>query len=555
MRSETTNTIIISAYADIIINRGTDKSVPYAGGIFITLYISDLDGTLLNYAAKLKPRAAEMLGRMIKKGILFSYATARRFYTASQATAGLTPNIPVITMNGIILADPVTGERISTEYIRQTSFKAAKEFIIKNNETPIVYSWYKGRERVAFLKNSHKAAKKFNDMRKGDPSRVECSNYDELFLGDIYYLTFLNPENNIDLLNEVFSNEKGFSAVTYIDTYEKNLRFYEVWSGGVSKATAALKLKKLTGASKIIAFGDNLNDIAMFEAADECYAVENAHPDLKAIATGVIASNEEMGVPVFIEKRETKVWDYTPLPSKPEQFKAALSDSNQYGGVGELNEKPIHAALKRYFSAETDREVKIGPFIADAAGENGIVEIQTAGWGKLNHKLDIFLDACHVTVVYPFEQIVHHIAIHEKTGELIKNPTVRNNKNITAFFLELHRIKGFLTNPNLTVCFCGLEIERTRFIKDPENKWERRQKKIKKPLALLSEIYLNKSEDYRVFLPDNLPEKFTIKEFEKLSKKPGQKFCGDASVIVPVLEYMSVVHKCGKKGNSFIYCL
>ena len=34
----------------------------------------------------------------------------------------------------------------------------------------------------------------------------------------------------------------------------------------------------------------------MFEMADECYAVENAAEELKAIATGVIGKNDEDAV-------------------------------------------------------------------------------------------------------------------------------------------------------------------------------------------------------------------------------------------------------------------
>ena len=41
----------------------------------------------------------------------------------------------------------------------------------------------------------------------------------------------------------------------------------------------------------------------MFRVADECYAVANARPELKAAATGVIGSNVEMGVPRFLRSR------------------------------------------------------------------------------------------------------------------------------------------------------------------------------------------------------------------------------------------------------------
>lgn len=38
------------------------------------------------------------------------------------------------------------------------------------------------------------------------------------------------------------------------------------------------------------------NDIEMFEIANESYAVENAVDELKAIATGIIESNDSDGV-------------------------------------------------------------------------------------------------------------------------------------------------------------------------------------------------------------------------------------------------------------------
>ena len=46
----------------------------------------------------------------------------------------------------------------------------------------------------------------------------------------------------------------------------------------------------------VIAFGDGVNDMEMFRLADEAYAVENAVEELKALATGVIDSNDSDGV-------------------------------------------------------------------------------------------------------------------------------------------------------------------------------------------------------------------------------------------------------------------
>ena len=53
---------------------------------------------------------------------------------------------------------------------------------------------------------------------------------------------------------------------------------------------------------KLIVFGDGKNDIDMFECADEAYAVENAHEELKKYSTGIIKANDEDGVAKWLEE-------------------------------------------------------------------------------------------------------------------------------------------------------------------------------------------------------------------------------------------------------------
>lgn len=71
---------------------------------------------------------------------------------------------------------------------------------------------------------------------------------------------------------------------------------------GSPKAHAARQLAKLLGCDRIVAFGDAVNDLPLFEAADECYAVSNAAAELKARATGVIGCNDDDGVAHWLEE-------------------------------------------------------------------------------------------------------------------------------------------------------------------------------------------------------------------------------------------------------------
>lgn len=75
-----------------------------------TLFISDLDGTLLQNDARISAKSCEILNRLIERRISFSYATARGFETALRVTEGLHVNMPVITKNGVITVRPDTGD-------------------------------------------------------------------------------------------------------------------------------------------------------------------------------------------------------------------------------------------------------------------------------------------------------------------------------------------------------------------------------------------------------------------------------------------------------------
>ena len=49
-------------------------------------------------------------------------------------------------------------------------------------------------------------------------------------------------------------------------------------------------------------FGDGLNDLSMFEIADESYAVENACRELKEKATGVIGHHDQESVAQYLKE-------------------------------------------------------------------------------------------------------------------------------------------------------------------------------------------------------------------------------------------------------------
>lgn len=254
-----------------------------------------------------------------------------------------------------------------------------KSFFYEHKESVLVYSVIDNYERVSYLKNRlNKGTERYLKDRAGDRRMHRAKSYDELFEGDIYYITLIEPVMKPDELDRYFYRTNGFSRNYQSDTYDTDEYWYEIYREDVSKANAALKLKELVGADELIVFGDNTNDISMFTVADRCYAVSNATDKLKELATGIIRSNEQGGVPVFIQCDSCTVrqYDKQPLYVSPDnaRFSACTATADSGDGVGILNEKQIHATLKSYFATTLfDKEIKIGSYFADLVTENGIL--------------------------------------------------------------------------------------------------------------------------------------------------------------------------------------
>ncbi len=78
----------------------------------------------------------------------------------------------------------------------------------------------------------------------------------------------------------------------------------EIAAAGVSKATALARLceQRDIDPREVIAFGDMPNDLPMLTWAGHGVAVANAHPDVRAAADEVTASNDESGVALVLER-------------------------------------------------------------------------------------------------------------------------------------------------------------------------------------------------------------------------------------------------------------
>jgi len=265
-----------------------------------TLYVTDLDGTLLGPDKRVSDRSAEIIARLQERGMLFSYATARSVHTASVVTRNIDFRCPIIAHNGTFIMDNRTFKMVHGNFF--TGDEAARIIaeIDRLNFSHIAYSWLDGRERFSYLEsNVSPQLQKFLDMRMDDVRRRPVKRREELYLGEPYYFNCIDAPEKAWEMYEIFKDE--FNCVCAPEVYLKDV-WLEIMPKNASKASAILQLKKITGADRVVAFGDGMNDMPMFEAADECYAVANAVDELKRAATGVIGANYEDGVARWLEE-------------------------------------------------------------------------------------------------------------------------------------------------------------------------------------------------------------------------------------------------------------
>ena len=259
-----------------------------------TLYISDLDGTLLRSDQRLSTFTAETINRLVEEGMYFSYATARSIITARKATEGLSVRIPLILYNGVFIMENETNRVLLSNVFEKKSVCEMLRMMVERGVLPIVYSLKEGRERFAYLEERiNQPTRDFIETRKDDPRKKPIYNLDSLMEGEIYYVTCIGEPKRLERLYEEYRNEH--KCIFHEDVYSHEM-WLEIMPKAASKANAIAMLKEKLGCDRVVCFGDGKNDISMFEAADECYAVANAVDELKATATGIIGTNDSDGV-------------------------------------------------------------------------------------------------------------------------------------------------------------------------------------------------------------------------------------------------------------------
>lgn len=268
-----------------------------------TLFVTDLDGTLLTKQERVSSYSCEKINRLIEAGMIFAYATARSAQSAKKAVEGLKINTPAVLYNGGLIYRQDTKETLNAVLFNEAEKKYVLSMLHGHGIVPLVYGAEKdgSKERVAWLAGSETyGMSRYLSRRENDPRMESVASEAELLEGHIFNFKCIGPRERLESAWDILKYDERFICIFHQETYQSDF-WMEISPRAATKANGVTMLKNILGCDRVVCFGDTSNDSDMFDVCDEKYAVMNADEWLKAKATGVIGYCEEDGVAKWLE--------------------------------------------------------------------------------------------------------------------------------------------------------------------------------------------------------------------------------------------------------------
>ncbi len=271
-----------------------------------TLYVSDLDGTLLGEDSQLSAVTVATLNHIIGElGGLFTVATARTPATVVPLMQQVHARLPFIVIGGSAMWNPVSMSYEHTRGIDDMTVNAVADVFDRRGAHPFIYRRHgknllhthhygplSPQEERFIAERHHLPLKQFflddRDFRHSD---------DEALL--IFSMNKYAVLKSI--ADDLRTSVPTCSVMVYHDIFDESEGYLEIFSAGTSKAAAIRDLARQLGAGRVVVFGDNRNDIAMMQAADFSVAVDNAFTEVKSVASKIIGPNTADSVARWIE--------------------------------------------------------------------------------------------------------------------------------------------------------------------------------------------------------------------------------------------------------------
>lgn len=244
--------------------------------------------------------------------------------------------------------------------------------------------------------------------------------------------------------------------------------------------------------------------------------------------------------------------------------------------IGTLQERSLHAALKGWYALPGDQmEVLVDGYLVDIVRGELLIEIQTRNFAALKRKLLRLTETHPVRLVHPIAQEKWILRL-AGTGEAADTrptgaapleilpethadsppvPTGSRRRSpkrgrLEHLFMELVRFPALIGHPNFSLEVLITREEEVR-VNDGRGAWRRKGWSItdRRLLEVVERVVLAGPQDFRVFLPEGLPEPFTARELARARGVPA--YVG--SKMAYCLREMGIIAIAGMRRRAYLY--
>ena len=261
----------------------------------IKIVFSDIDGTFLTNDHRVTKQTAAAVKQLLAKGIPFVLVSARMPEAIYPITEKLGIKIPIISYSGgLVLTE--TEEVLYTKTIDPNSARSIIATI--DRDFPQVTSNYYAGRRWFVRDTSDWRVKREEDITS---AASEAADFDELLNENILPNKILVMSEPPDCERMEAELGRKFPELNVVRSHPTLL---EIMDRSVSKATGIEVMLRHFGISpdEAIGFGDNYNDIEMFEYVGHGVAMSNAPEPIKKRVAAITDSNEESGIYTYLVK-------------------------------------------------------------------------------------------------------------------------------------------------------------------------------------------------------------------------------------------------------------
>lgn len=250
----------------------------------------DSDGTLRHSDGTISKRTKDIVKKIIDKGNIVTVCTARPRYHTLKVSSELDANDYLISSNGTEIYDNINKKIIWASYINSIDCEKLYNYAISNNI------------RIMFVLENTEYVTQFT--RNDDQILLTDNNIKDVLNGKVKQIMVIGKEKEkIRIFQDKVINEYHMNVLDSSNDLKEEI-WFSIVSNESSKGTALIKLSEYLKIpiENTIVFGNDNNDISMFEVASKSVAVANASPNAINKAKEITESNDNDGVAIYLEK-------------------------------------------------------------------------------------------------------------------------------------------------------------------------------------------------------------------------------------------------------------